>query len=85
MKRLNEYCTQVRRYGPSKGHAIYEIEPGDDEDAIEEFIATMTLTERRWHEIHYSNPQRVTEFRVSHILKYKGDLLVFDTDREYLD
>ena len=93
MKIIFDNCTQTRRYGPSTGKCLIQLESGDN---AKEIIKEYTKT-REWYERTYSNPQRFSEYtykvhkknengqweRVDEIVK--GDLILFDTYQEYLD
>jgi len=85
MKTLRSYCNQKGSYQDSTGQCVIELEEGDDADAIIKDY----LKKRAWYEMSYSQPRRCKEYSfiswdgVKQV--YEGDLIVFNTHREYLD
>ena len=76
MKTLLNNLAQTKKYGPSRGVCVIEL---DSTDNVNEIIKKYTAP---CHElaVHYFNPRRLESFN-----DFKGDLLVFDMFQEYLD
>ena len=76
MKTLSNNLSQIRKYGPSRGVCVIELDSTDDvNEIIKKYISP-----RHELEVHYFNPRRLESFN-----DFKGDLLVFDMFQEYLD
>ena len=76
MKILSSHLSQIRRYGPSRGICIIEL---DSTDNVDEIIKKYTAP---CHDldVHYSNPRCAESFD-----GFNGNLLIFDMFQEYLD
>lgn len=85
MKKIIEFCRQPRPYADSVGKCVLLLEDGDNE---EEIIKDFTR-DRNWYEMKYSNPQKINYYtwidRFSTRQEVRGNLLVFDTTRVFLD
>lgn len=84
MKILFDYCTQPRRYSDSYGECLVLLEEGDDKEEIKrEFHKP-----RAWYEQNYSFDRECTEYtekKYGGDVVHKGKLLLFKTQRDYLD
>lgn len=85
MKTILTYCHQPRPYADSVGKCVIQLEDGDNE---EEIIKDFTR-DRAWYEMTYSNPKKINyytwldPFSIRH--EVRGNLIMFDTERVYLD
>ena len=85
MKELFNYCSQVRRYGPSEGKCLVELE---DEETLEDVLNKYVKVKREWHQVRYSNAKEIEEYtrdRFNGPVTYKGRLVIMNTNQEYLD
>ena len=93
MRIIFDHCTQPRKYADSRGTCLVLLEGNDKpEDVIKEFTK-----KREWYEQTYSNPKQIQEYThkqqryihsqgmVPHDITYKGNLILFDTFRPFLD
>lgn len=84
MKILFEYCTQSRAYADSHGKCLVLVEDGDDKEAIKADFEKP----RNWYEQSYIFSRELNEYTFQKYdgdVVYKGNLLLFDTTRPYLD
>ncbi len=85
MKELFNYCIQVRRYGPSEGKCLVELE---DSETLEDVLNKYVKVKREWHQVRYSNAKEITTYiekRYNGDITHEGRLVIMDTNREYLD
>lgn len=85
MKELFNYCHQVRRYGPSEGECLVELE---NEETLEDVLNKYVKVKRAWYQVRYSDAKEIEEYTIDRFnepVTYKGRLVIMNTNREYLD
>ena len=85
MKELFNYCNQVRRYGPSEGKCLVELE---GEETLEDVLNKYVKVKREWHQVSYSNAKEITSYTYNSFgeeITIEGSLVIMNTNREYLD
>lgn len=86
MKELLNYCVQAGAYKDSFGKCLVELE---GTETIHDVIAKYIDVKRGRWEQHYSNPKLIDKYEKSfytgEVKVYKGNLVLMDTKREYLD